>query len=440
MFVVGETRLEDLEGVNDRDLRALVHDLNRQAANINAQQLQAVTEFEERGLHRVDGCPSVVNWCQTRLGHTRAESAAITRRTKTVSLLPTVLSVLADGRVTASHLDVINTIRPHHPDEELAANETELVAILAGDTAEKARVKLVEWSQNLLGPADKQERAARAHRSRSVTTSSRVGGMGAITVESPTELHREFELHLRQIAKELWKANNNGPEPLSGTLTYTQLMHDAFTQLVRRSKAFTASGRTGLAPVSAEVMVLITPETLTGLNDDDALLDGAGPLDAGTARRMACNATISGLTVGADGETLELGRSQRPANRAQRRALKAEYGGCAHPDCGVPFEWCQIHHINQWIDGGSTDLDNLIPLCSGHHHLLHQQHWQTSQHNNWIFQTPNGQTVTTKRRTKPNRKPDREPEQQKPDRQKQRTPEPGHRETGQPEHQKPEAA
>jgi hypothetical protein len=25
-----------------------------------------------------------------------------------------------------------------------------------------------------------------------------------------------------------------------------------------------------------------------------------------------------------------------------------------------------------WLDGGPTDLDNLVPLCSRHHHLHHE--------------------------------------------------------------------
>jgi hypothetical protein len=51
------------------------------------------------------------------------------------------------------------------------------------------------------------------------------------------------------------------------------------------------------------------------------------------------------------------------------------YRTCAHPQCSVPFDSCRIHHAVFWFDGGVTDLDNLIPLCEVHHHLVHEGGW-----------------------------------------------------------------
>lgn len=52
------------------------------------------------------------------------------------------------------------------------------------------------------------------------------------------------------------------------------------------------------------------------------------------------------------------------------RALLMRDGGCAHPGCrsrrGV-----QAHHIEHWINGGRTDLANLVLLCERHHHAHH---------------------------------------------------------------------
>ena len=35
----------------------------------------------------------------------------------------------------------------------------------------------------------------------------------------------------------------------------------------------------------------------------------------------------------------------------------------------------QAHHIVWWSRGGTTDLDNLILLCSFHHKLVHEHGW-----------------------------------------------------------------
>ena len=51
------------------------------------------------------------------------------------------------------------------------------------------------------------------------------------------------------------------------------------------------------------------------------------------------------------------------------------YRTCAHPGCSVGFDHCDIHHVNPWTPTGRTDLDNLLPLCSRHRHLVHEGGW-----------------------------------------------------------------
>jgi hypothetical protein len=57
-------------------------------------------------------------------------------------------------------------------------------------------------------------------------------------------------------------------------------------------------------------------------------------------------------------------------------ALKATHRTCVGPTCGVAVEDCQAHHLVPWDDGGFTDLDNLAPLCSACHHLVHEGGWK----------------------------------------------------------------
>ncbi len=37
---------------------------------------------------------------------------------------------------------------------------------------------------------------------------------------------------------------------------------------------------------------------------------------------------------------------------------------------------CEPHHIEYWENGGRTDLSNLVPLCSRHHHAAHEGGWK----------------------------------------------------------------
>ena len=91
---------------------------------------------------------------------------------------------------------------------------------------------------------------------------------------------------------------------------------------------------------------------------------------------MLCTGRVTPVIVDASGVALDAGRTIRHANRKQRRALRAMYRCCAFGDCDVAFDRCEIHHILPWELGGPTDLINLVPLCSRHHHLVHNGGWQ----------------------------------------------------------------
>ena len=125
----------------------------------------------------------------------------------------------------------------------------------------------------------------------------------------------------------------------------------------------TASGR-------PDMIVVIDEQTLRwGIHSDTIIDTGQDSfLPVETLRRMACYANIIPAVLGSDGVLRDLGRDSRLATREQRRAIRAMYPHCGIHGCRVPFEQCVIHHIKYWEHYGFTDMDNMIPLCSKHHH------------------------------------------------------------------------
>ena len=122
-----------------------------------------------------------------------------------------------------------------------------------------------------------------------------------------------------------------------------------------------------------------------------SIIDTCGfdlPLD--TIRRWACMGSVTPVVVGVDGTRLLLGRTTRLASADQRRALRVWYGTCAC--CDTPFDRCQIHHVQWWENNGPTDIGNLLPLCSRHHHLAHEGGWAIHVHpdRSFIITEPNG--------------------------------------------------
>jgi hypothetical protein len=96
-------------------------------------------------------------------------------------------------------------------------------------------------------------------------------------------------------------------------------------------------------------------------------------LSAAAIRRLACDATVIPLVLGSNSEPLDVGRAERLVTRAMRRALNARDRGCVV--CGAPPVQCDAHHLQSWIDGGVTAIQNLVLLCRRHHMALHAGHW-----------------------------------------------------------------
>jgi hypothetical protein len=138
-----------------------------------------------------------------------------------------------------------------------------------------------------------------------------------------------------------------------------------------------AAGAADLGAVSPLAVLTVT----TTLAELRAALAGAGRADTGgalsaaTLRQLACDALVVPAVLHGATPVLDLGRSTRAWNRAQRRAAALRDRGCVAPGCHQPPAHCQLHHCWHWVDGGPTDLDNAALLCGFHHRTVHRQGW-----------------------------------------------------------------
>jgi hypothetical protein len=73
---------------------------------------------------------------------------------------------------------------------------------------------------------------------------------------------------------------------------------------------------------------------------------------------------------------VDVGRSKRIAEGATRKALCIRDQHCRWPGCERPASRCDGHHVVHWIDGGETNLDNMVLLCKRHHRMIHEGRWQ----------------------------------------------------------------
>ncbi|HEX6394262.1 MAG TPA: DUF222 domain-containing protein [Acidimicrobiales bacterium] len=149
---------------------------------------------------------------------------------------------------------------------------------------------------------------------------------------------------------------------------------DALMQLVSDGANTEASGSD-----DDRYLVTILVEEKTLQSDDDAtdsdpgvchVSDGPG-LSAETARRLTCDGPTVTITEDSAGKVVGVGRRTRRPNRPLERALRHRDHHCQYPSC-TRRGHLHGHHIHHWINGGLTNLDNMILLCHRHHRRLHE--------------------------------------------------------------------
>jgi hypothetical protein len=101
--------------------------------------------------------------------------------------------------------------------------------------------------------------------------------------------------------------------------------------------------------------------------------------DGLAATLRAAMALLPPTLGGAPGQPLDVGRATRVVTPAQRTALAVRDGGCRFPGCSRPLGWCDAHHLWHWVDGGPTDLTNLVLLCRAHHRAVHEGRWHLAR-------------------------------------------------------------
>ena len=147
---------------------------------------------------------------------------------------------------------------------------------------------------------------------------------------------------------------------------------DLLEEIVARLHAETTIDTT-----KAEVAVILDYDTLIAKAGGTGELDGGTPLRGDGVRRLACDAGIVRIVTKGHSEILDLGTKTRQWNAAQRRAIRYRFGGrCFVPGCDRRI--VELHHTNPVGEGGATDLDDALPACKGHHHLVHEGGWTAS--------------------------------------------------------------
>ena len=378
----------NIEAADVATLDALLDSSRRLRSWIGAIEVKVTRRSIE--LHRSGTAGSPEGLLADRGGQSATDAKATADRADVCDDLPLFESALAQGSIDNGHLDAIARATRGMSEEakaEMLDREETLLKTAVDSTVERFGRTLRLLSREITAAHDRAAEADRLTRQR---RNSKIKswidhetGMGVTRLELDpvrhAELHAAIEAHLATVRQR----DGHGDLPLD------QLRLDATLELI-------STGGTLVERRIPEVSVVIDWRTLIeGIHSATVCETRSGlPLPAQTVQRLCCEAEVLPVVLRNGGEVLHVGRSHRTATRPQRRAIAAVHRTCAHPHCAVSVEHCQIHHIVPWESGGLTNLDNLVPLCSRHHHLVHEGLWtihlQADRSIRWV--QPNGET------------------------------------------------
>ncbi len=390
-----ELLLDADPAVADRDeVAALVSTATKMRAWLDAYEMRCARRTSELA---AAGRSEPAGSMFVRAGQrSNKDAAKVADRNAVCDQLHAFEDALVDGRISAGHLDGVAAAIRDLDDAtrvEFTAAAPELLDAAVNESVDTFARHCRELSRHLVASratSDAEELDRQRAQSNIKRWVDKVTGMCHTHAELDPIRDAALSSALDAELARLRRADGNAGTP------WNQLKVNAFVAAVtngitRRRTAGASVADTDAVDGAADDVghALRVPE-INLLMDYRTLVDGLHvssicetedgiPIPVSTARRLCCDAEIIPVVLGTDGVPLDMGRSIRTANRAQRRALRGMYRTCAHPDCTVAFSACTSHHVRWWWKHhGPTDLANMIPLCERHHHLVHEGGWTLS--------------------------------------------------------------
>ncbi|MDA3647046.1 HNH endonuclease [Saccharopolyspora indica] len=400
---------------SDSELVALISDAEAVMRAAMAVQVRAIAEAEDRGVPAAQGARGTEAWVREKLNIAagEAKSRVLVARLATehttlhgvpiAAELPATAAAIATGSITVAHaravIDGIRRMAPVCTPAELGQAEP-MLADYARQCSPHDLAKLAERIRYYFDQDGAFRDEEIQHELRELHYGTGSDGMTVINARLDREAGAKFRAALQPLAAPR-PSENGEPDPRSPGQRNADAL-DALLDIAVASDRLPRSG--GQRPhitVTIDFDDLARALRAPGNGVLPGTLTATGqPITAATVRRLACDAEILPVVLGGDGLPLDVGRAERTAPPHVRAALLLRDGTCAFPGCDRPPGTPEAHHVESWIDGGPTDLTNLVMLCGAHHRAVHGQHWTiTVEGDRPVFTPP--ATVDPSRKARP---------------------------------------
>ncbi|MFB9377795.1 DUF222 domain-containing protein [Kineococcus gynurae] len=344
-------------------------------ARLEHHDTTLIADIEATGAARRLGHRDTRTWLTTTgtsPGEAKATLAVATALT--AGELTALATAWAAGQVHAGHARMLHRcltgLRAHGADPASLQQAEEILTAQAHHLDPHALARVATHLRLTLTPTDTHRADDPDTRTLTLALAlalaQTTGGISVLTGELDTEGAAILTTALNAFTV---PDDPDGPDNPDERLSPAQRRGQALVRMAQ-----TAMGATTTQGSPTTLLVTIAWQDLKNGTGSGAT-EWTEDLPITTVRRMACDAGLVPAVLAGSGEPLDLGRTIRAASPGQRRALRVRDGGCVFPGCDRPPAHTEAHHIRHWAEGGPTDLDNLVLLCSRHHHDVHARGW-----------------------------------------------------------------
>ena len=283
--------------------------------------------------------------------------------------LPATRAKLADGSISYRHAEVIVNNALSLPNEARATFEADTLCGSEDLTVGQLKKRAITVRE-ISHPESIVTRHRQALDARSFFVTPNRDGMACIELMLTQHDAAAITDRVDTLARSLH--NVAGHEPIDERTLGQQRLDVAVDLLL------TGVTETGLgAGVQGLVNVTVPVLTLMGLSEEPGTLDGFGPIDAHTARRVAATAkSFTRILIHPEtSAVLSVGKTRYKVPADLKKWLEIRDGTCRFPGCTRQARHSEIDHTHDWQYSGETRWNNLAHLCKRGHRLKTESGW-----------------------------------------------------------------
>jgi Domain of unknown function (DUF222) len=331
------------------------------ADRLNAKLLAAVGEHDATELWRNDGATSMTAWLRQHTRRSARDAAHCAKTARRLWALPATAAAYRDGVLSSGQVQAIVANLKDRTIDLYAHHEAQLVPELAPLSVADTAVAMQDWARRADAVVGDDPEPALPERSLHL---SRI-------LDGRRELSGTFDPEGGDVIATALRLAQTGDVDGEPARSPAQRRGDALVDVCRWFLDHQQTRRGGRHRPHLNVITTLADLEHRG---QGRLIDGT-ILDAATLQRLACDAGVHRVVTDGRSAILDYGTTTRTVPAPLFNALVIRDRHCRFPGCDRPPEWTEAHHVRWVTHGGTTALDNLVLLCTRHHHLLHSPGW-----------------------------------------------------------------